>query len=145
MQSKNIFLTMDSIQHDISPDITHAVYEGRYTFLSGSHIVSYEECFEEDNHAPLKSNCLLRLSDEKISITKHGDIATKMVFEKGNTFHDSYRTPFGSFPMEIKTDALSITKTNDVIRAKIDYLLSLNHAPVSHCTITILVTGQKKA
>lgn len=145
MQAKKILLTIDSIQHDISPDITHAVYEGTYTCLSGTHIISYEEIFEDENHAPLKGTCLLRMSKEKITISKKGAINTKMVFETGKDFHDNYQTPFGSFPMSIQTNALSITEKKDCIQAKTDYLLNLNDSPVSNCSITITISTQNTA
>lgn len=132
-------ITICSTQHDISDETTETVYCGNYRFIGGKHIISYDEYYEEDGSVPSKSTNLLKIEKDMLQITKRGTIQSQMLFRTGKKYNDIYRTPFGSFDMEIQTEQLDISENDNQILATIRYTLAFNHAPVSKCTIQITI------
>lgn len=124
-----------STQHDISDETMETIYTGNYRNLSGKHIISYDEYFEEEGTIPSKSTNLVKIEGDAIQITKKGTVNTQMYFKSSKDYKDLYQTPFGSFDMLIQTERLEIKEMQNQISATICYTLSLNHVPVSKCTI----------
>lgn len=141
MKNKEIKITIKGIQHDISDECMENTYVGQYTAMSDSHIIKYDEYLEEENATQVTNKNLVKISKDSIHITKKGAVNTQMHFQQGKKHYSVYQTPFGNFDMMIDTEQLTICKSENTINANIIYSLSLNHCPVSKCTIQIQVTG----
>lgn len=134
MERKNVSITITSIQHDIEGSRTKQHYAGFYSFLNGTHIISYAEYDVEAPAAPTAKN-LLKLTGHTFSLRKSGAITTKMVFENEKSHRDVYQTPFGSFPMTLKTKKLQMDASTEKITVFLNYDLHLDDRYVSNCTI----------
>lgn len=140
MNNTNVKITIQGTQHDISEETTEATYSGCYRFLSGKHIITYDEYFEEEGTLPSKNTNLIKIDSDSIQITKKGTVTTQMYFENGKKHFGTYQTPFGTFDMMLYTNQLTLQKTEQIISATINYELSLNNCPVSKCTIHIYIS-----
>lgn len=68
----------------------------------------------------------IKISDNKISIKKFGEVNSTMNFEKGVVNKSKYRTPQGLFIIETKTRELKIDKkTENCIKLNIDYDINI--------------------
>ena len=132
-------ITIYSTQHDISEETTETVYTGEYRFLAGTHVISYDEYFQEEGNTPSKTTSLIKINENFIHIAKKGIITTQMHFDTYKTYQGNYQTPFGSFAMLIDTEQISVNEQENEIQADFTYHLSLNHCPVSKCTIQIRI------
>lgn len=137
--SHNTEITICSTQHDISEETTETVYTGEYRFLAGTHVISYDEYFQEEGNIPSKTTSLVKINENFIHIAKKGTITTQMHFEPCKTYQGNYQTPFGSFAMLIDTEQISVSEQENEIKADFKYHLSLNHCPVSRYTIQIRI------
>lgn len=145
IENKNVQITIKGTQHDISDSSMETTYLGSYRQLAGKHVISYNEYFEEDGAPPSTNANLIKIDNGTIHITKKGTVNTQMHFESGKKHHGIYQTPFGSFDMVIHTEKLAILETEQGLVADILYTLSLNHCPVSKCTIQIKVTERNSS
>lgn len=143
MERKNVSITITSTQHDIEESQTTGYYSGFYSFLNGTHIISYAEYDTETPEAPTAKN-LLKLTDHTFSLRKTGDITTKMFFENEKSHRDIYQTPFGSFPMTLETKKLQINAFTEKITIFLNYDLQLDDRYISNCTIEMEIIFQKE-
>ncbi len=140
MNSK-VLITIKGIQHefeDIFDTGIQTIQQGIYKQVSGKHIVTYEELSEEDNGgSPSTVKNMLKIDSDSVSLTKHGQISTDMLFKEGYYHLGVYETPFGTLQAGFITSKLSISEELDSIDIQIDYGLELNYSHVSDCTIFI--------
>lgn len=141
MKIREIKITIKGTQHDILEETTENTYTGQYTYLSDTHIIKYNEYLEEENTVPAVNKNLVKINDTSIHITKKGAVNTQMHFEQGKKHYDVYQTPFGDFNMMIDTEQVTVQKNKDILDVTIVYSLSLNHCPVSKCTIQMQISG----
>ncbi len=142
--SKTAEITIYSTQHDISDETTETLYTGEYRFLADTHVISYEEFFQEEGNPPAKTTTLIKIGEDFIHIAKKGAITTQMHFEPLKAYHGSYQTPFGTFALLIDTKHLAVCEQENEVQADIKYYLSLNNCPVSRCIIRIQIKIEKK-
>lgn len=138
-KKRDVKITVHSIQHDVSDEVSKNSYQGDCHYMAGKHIVRYEEVFETEEGSTEKSDNLVKIGDDFVQIRKKGAVSTQMHFEVAKEHHAPYQTPFGVFDMTILTDALQVQKTDKDMTIHIQYQLSLNQCPISHCTINMKI------
>lgn len=123
-------------------DAIEAIAPGEYFFRNGKHYVLYEEITEEGNESAISKN-MLKLSSDRVELTKKGITNVSMCFEKGKKDISYYETPYGSLVIGIHTTQLTVDVQEDLgILAVINYSLDINYNHVSDCTIKIKIVNR---
>lgn len=142
---KNVLVSITS-QHsgDGSDHAIQTLVHGTYSYIQGKHVIRYEEILEERSDSePATTLCILKIAEDNISLTKHGQANTEMYFKQGEAFNGLYDTPFGCLQMRLCTLHLSIKESPGAISAELDYGLELNQSHVGDCCLKIEITFQE--
>lgn len=138
--TREVLVSLSGLQKELEEDdalevVTPAVYCKR----DGKHYIRYEE-FQEDSAEPTK--VLLKLSEEKVEVTKQGESNVHMLFEQGKQYTTMYQMPFGTMAMGIHTTSMNMLEQEDEINAEILYGLDINYSHVSDCQVKIKVSAR---
>ena len=86
-------------------NVTELVTEGKYYKKGDKHYISYKETevtgFEE-------TTTMLKIENDRVHLTRYGQVNTHMVFAPGEKHTGYYDTPFGSFTVGIISDAVKV-------------------------------------
>lgn len=118
------------------PECTVTEVNGEYYFRNQTHYVMFEESQEGFSE---KTKSMLKIKEDSVELTKKGLIHSHMFFAKQNVYATEYKTPFGSFLMEIHTGNLEIKESDREIKIKIEYSLKSQEQPVADCDIHIII------
>ena len=66
---------------------------------------------------------LMKISDNRLEITRRGAIRSSMVFVPGQQIAAEYITPYGPINLEVRTERLSVNRLADATRVRVQYLL----------------------
>lgn len=139
--TKDVLISLSGLQFDIDDEeVLEVISKGQYYIKNNKHYVIYKE-FDEDNQGATSTNTI-KLSPKQIDITKRGSNNVHMIFEEGKETVSYYETPFGSLLIGLSTSKITLDTSDDLIKARIHYDLSVNYTHVSECDITITVTAQ---
>lgn len=143
--TNKVLVTIHGLQHEIDDEEGIKTKQtGNYRMVSGKHIISYKEYFkDEETGMDAQVSNLLKISENKITLTKHGAANTEMTFEAGKTHTGFYETPFGSMQMRLDTSRVDIEIDKDKIELSIDYGLDMNYSHISDCTINMVIESIK--
>lgn len=137
-------LTIRGIQTD--PDghtqDNTSVCMARYFPRDGGHIF---RCREGEEENPALSE--LYVSREVVRMERGGSGVSRMIFDpSAELTRCDYGTPFGTIPMEIRTERISVLDGGGNgqsametirIRARVQYLLSMDETWTLRCSVTI--------
>lgn len=139
---KNVLVSITSRHgRESGNDAIQSLVHGTYSYIQGKHVIRYEEILEENpGSEPAATRCILKIAEDNISLTKHGQADTEMYFKQGETFESFYDTPFGSLQMRLCTSRLSIKESPEAISAELEYGLDLNENPMGSCRLQIDIT-----
>lgn len=101
---------------------------GSYFEKGGSAYVLYDEETENGD----VNKCRLKLSDTELEMRKNGQVSTVMVFDRLKNTSSFFRTPYGSFNLEIKTKRLDIYKSPVELKVKLEYEMSVGDVKSFH-------------
>ena len=142
MKEKVLVTITGSHETDGETESIETIQPGNYKFLQGKHFVQYEEVLEESlSGKPVCAKCLLKISEDSVTLTKKGPAQTEMFFKTGEDYTTLYDTPFGSLQMRLYTTALDIQESEDSLTITIDYSMDMNYSHVSDCNIKIKITS----
>ena len=90
------------------------------------------------------SGCITRNSvkiegGKSVTRTCSGYKASTMRFVDGSETATNYVTKYGTFAMKFMTNYVSVTETDKEIRVSIEYILSVDSAPIGNQQLTIWV------
>ena len=83
---------------------------GRYTRRAGKEYIRYEEVYDGES---AKSDTLIKISEDRVEISKKGAITTIMEFIQDKKTVSCYNTPYGGLAMSIYTSMLDIERDED--------------------------------
>ncbi len=112
----------------------------RYTRDGAQHVLEYEETGETGDK-PTHSRLLIER--ERIEISRKGMIESCMIMEREKEHACLYETPYGAFPMKIRTGLVNCLETEDKIHARAKYTLALEGAYTADCAVTIRIEPVK--
>ncbi len=142
MKEKVLVTITGSHETDGETESIETLQPGNYKFLHGKHFIQYEEVLEESlSGKPVSAKCLLKVSENNVTLSKKGPTQTEMYFKTGESYTTIYETPFGSLQMKLYTTALKIQETEDSLTIQIDYSMDMNYSHVSDCNIKIHITS----
>ncbi len=136
--NKNVVIRIEAIQRypGQKPEKTVTEAEAEYFLRAGSHYVIFEES-QEGFTEKIKS--MLKIKNNSVELTKKGLIHSHMFFEEEVTFASEYKTPFGSFMLDMNTKKLEVKETPTEIEVEIVYSLETRELAVADCNIRIMI------
>ena len=123
---------------------------GRYTgvqtcalpiWRAGKEYIRYEEVYDGES---AKSDTLIKISEDRVEISKKGAITTIMEFIQDKKTVSCYNTPYGGLAMSIYTSMLDIERDEDKINIALEYTMDVNGQQMSECKVRIEICNQGK-
>lgn len=140
--TKDVVLRMEATQRypGEEPQSSITQISAEYYLRNGSHYVMFEETQEGFTE---KVKGMLKIKKGSVELSKKGLIQSHMLFEDDLRYASEYRTPFGSFMMDVCTHLLNVTEGEDKIAMEIKYSLETEGRPVTDCFIKITITEKQ--
>ncbi len=134
--TRDVLITLRGVQQmpQGDPQEIEMIVPGEYFFEDGTHTLVYDEIMED-----LSGNVhnVTKFSSEVLDVTRTGVVETRMIFHPGEREMTHYETPMGEILIEIDTQELKLTESEDLLSLVVDYSLGMNYEPVSLNQISI--------
>ncbi|WFD10120.1 DUF1934 domain-containing protein [Tepidibacter hydrothermalis] len=106
---ENVLVKINTVQMDFkgNKDNLELITEAKLYVKNNATYVIYEE---SEISGMKGTTSRLKITEDCVIIKKIGRNNSELVFELGKRFKTLYRTPHGSFPMEIVTKKIEINK-----------------------------------
>lgn len=111
---------------------------GRIVQLNGNYYIRYTESKEDEEVATM-----IKIGEDGVvSLTRHGDSKTRLVFDNNEETLTTYPTPQGVLQLAVKTDRLSISTTEQPFagEVEVDYMIHMADAPLGTYKIRLIFT-----
>lgn len=133
---KEVIIFLNSVQHDgMSEDEQiEIITAGQYYNKNGKRYLIYEEMPESGGAV---SKNVIKISDEKVEITKTGDSSVKMLFEEHKKSYSSYDMPYGKMMVGLETKRIDFKEEEDKLNLRLEYRLELDYHPMAECVVNI--------
>ncbi|HEX3020998.1 MAG TPA: DUF1934 domain-containing protein [Lachnospiraceae bacterium] len=139
--TKDVLIAIAGLQFDIDSDETiEVITVGQYYKKDDKHYIFFDEILEETGET-VKNR--IKIGEDQVEILKSGASNVHMVFETGKKNITYYSTPFGNLMIGIDTLRIDLEEELEQILLKIDYVLDVNYAHVSDCSIKLRITSKK--
>ena len=125
---------------DGDSDTIEVITNGSCYEKNGKWYVLYEEIMEELN-AVTKNT--VKISADKVEITKKGLLQAQMVYETGKMNVCNYTTPMGLILLGITTKDISFCVEENKLHLDIQYSLEMNGQPVSGNRLELTAESRK--
>lgn len=133
---KNVVITVRGLQPTVdAEEAIEVISAGTYMRKEDTHYLSYEEA-DEDGHITKNR---IKITPEKIEMTKQGGVASKMLFWIGEKQYSCYATPFGELTLGMTTKQITVEEEAAKLLVKLQYGLEINGQFVSECELDIAV------
>lgn len=137
--TKEVTVLIDGSQLDTEEETVRTTASGVYRKLNGKHVIHYEESI--DGGEGITKNTV-SIASEHVEIVKKGVISTVMSFDLLEPSQTFYQTPYGRLLLQIQTTELLIEESQDEIKVRLRYLLSVNGEYLSDNQILIRVNAR---
>lgn len=128
---------MDGEDNDVEMITT-----GDYFQKNGRHYIIYDEIMDGFEGSVRNT---LKITPDKMDISKRGIANTHMVFEQDCKNQTRYVTPLGEMIVGICTNKVLLDEQEDSLRISVNYSLDINYQHVSDCNITVDVCSREHA
>lgn len=113
---------------------------GKMRKINDKIYISYHEY-----EGKMPCSCVIKIAgDEKLSITKSGNVCSKLVLEKGKKHYCPYSTGEGTFVLGVFTDDIKVRYAEEKCDIKLKYALDINSQLISRNEISISAERIKK-
>ena len=110
---------------------------GKFYDKDGKYYLSYAE---GDFSGMEKCNTTLKISpDGTVTMMRHGQTNTHMIFEKGKCHIGHYETPYGDFTISVTANDINVSLDENGGNIDIDYIMDINHISRSRNGISLTV------
>ncbi len=135
--TKDVLVHITGLQADMDGEAIEMAVPGTYYLKDGKHYVFYEE--SQEGFAEV-SKCQLRLQGTTcLEIIKKGLSNMHMVLDVGQRTSTIYATPYGQFELEISTEKLEISETEQEVHISAAYDMSAEGSLVTRSEIEIRI------
>lgn len=139
--TKDVLVRVKGTQYmDGDSDTIEVITNGSCYEKNGKWYVLYEEIMEELN-AVTKNT--VKISADKVEITKKGLLQAQMVYETGKMNVCNYTTPMGLILLGITTKDISFCVEENKLHLDIQYSLEMNGQPVSGNRLELTAESRK--
>lgn len=123
MQKRNVIISIHSRQcMDGQEDTVVQEAEGLLARAGEGWTLAYRE---GDDSGLGDTKTILRLEPEQVTLTRLGEVNSRMIFRKGTPHTSPYETPFGTIPLTVRTHRLETALEEDGGAIEIDYQIEL--------------------
>lgn len=141
--TKDVIISIKGLQFENSNDELAEPVEvinfGEYYNKNGKHYIMFDEVVEGFTESTKNT---LKISDDKVDITKKGITNVHMAFEENKKNVTCYNTPYGSIMIGIDAREINIEEKEESINVKVNYGLEVNYEHLANCSITINVMAK---
>ena len=110
---------------------------GKFYDKDGKYYLSYAE---GDFSGMEKCNTTLKISpDGTVTMMRHGQTTTHMIFEKGKCHIGHYETPYGDFTISVTANDINVSLDENGGNIDIDYIMDINNVSRSRNGISLTV------
>jgi uncharacterized beta-barrel protein YwiB (DUF1934 family) len=125
---KEVRITIKGIQkNEEAEEVMETAAFGEFAIVGSSYYLRYEEISEEGE--TIKT--MIKLSEDRVEVTKKNGVDSKMIFVVGQTTSTDYATPYGTLQMEMETERADFGLVDDCLEVNLEYSLYLNGEFVS--------------
>ncbi|NLB78813.1 MAG: DUF1934 domain-containing protein [Clostridiaceae bacterium] len=124
---KRVLITVNSVIDDASGenDKMSFITEGVLSKEDNDFIVSYEE---SEITGLDGTTTIFRVNKDSVTLTRHGNVDSMMLFEVGKTHLSDYDTKYGSVMLGITAKNVDVNFNDKGGDIKVDYVLEYNRA-----------------
>ena len=124
---KRVLITVNSVIDDASGenDKMSFITEGVLSKEDNDFIVSYEE---SEITGLDGTTTIFRVNRDSVTLTRHGNVDSMMLFEVGKTHLSDYDTKYGSVMLGITAKNVDVNFNDKGGDIKVDYVLEYNRA-----------------
>jgi len=139
---KKVLITVDSVLGAPSgeTDKISFVTEGTLLKENDDYIISYEE---SEITGLEGTTTTIKISKESVTLIRHGNVDSVMLFEAGKTHLTDYGTQFGSMVLGVTTKNIHIDINDSGGNIKVDYILEFNRAYGGRNKLNVVVSLKK--
>ena len=91
----------------------------------GAYTLSYQESELTGLEGTLTT---FQIEDDRITLMRHGEVNSQMVFEEGRRHLSMYNTPYGALAVGIKTHSMDCRMDDHGGSIEINYAIEIEHA-----------------
>ncbi len=134
--TKEVIVNIEGRQLDSDEMVIIIKVDGVYHLQHQKHFIQYDEPAETED-AVIKN--MIKISPNRIEITKKGAAASQMNFDLDQNTEAIYQTPYGDLCFQIRTSGIFLEETENSILVKLEYALYSEGSQLSeHRTIIMI-------
>lgn len=134
--TKKVFIKIVGSQPGTEEEPVSMSACGIYHLTNGKHYIQYDEKSEDDK---VVLNNIIKISEERILLTKKGAQNSQMDFDLSAATQTIYQTPYGNLPLDIMTKSIIINETAEKMVVELKYALFSNESQLSDNKLVIIV------
>ena len=135
---KDVYISIKGSQdYGADKDAMELTTAGKFYDKDGKYYLSYAE---GDLSGMEKCHTTLKISpDGIVTMMRHGQTNTHMIFEKGKCHIGHYETPYGDFTISVTANDISVSLDENGGNIDIDYIMDINNVARSSNGISLTV------
>ncbi len=139
---KQVMITVNSTIDDASGEVDKMSFitEGKLTKENEEYLVSYEESEITGLNG---TTTTLKVGKESVTLIRHGNVSSMMLFEVGKTHLTGYETEYGNMMLGITARNVAIEMGDSGGEIHVDYVLEYNRIYGGRNTIRVNVSEKK--
>lgn len=138
MPNTNVQITIRSIQHfdGLEPERVEQTAQGCLEETERGFTLTYLEG-EESGLGGTRTT--LEVEGDRVTLTRAGEVSSRMVFEAGMSHTSDYATPYGVLPLEVHTHSLRTDLAQGEI--EIDYHITIGPQQSGRTSLRLSIRG----
>lgn len=139
---KQVLITVNSVLDSVSGEVDKMSFitEGTLHREDNDFIVSYEE---SEITGLDGTTTILRVNRDSVTLTRHGNVDTMMLFEVGKTHLSDYDTEYGNVILGVTAKNVDVNFNETGGDIKVDYILEFNRAYGGKNSLCVSVSERK--
>lgn len=133
---KEVWIRMVS-KSDAEDGPTEILSKGNCYLKDGAYHLLYDGIEDEESNQIVHHR--IRITPERVEVTRRGSTRSYMVFQEGESHQCEYQTPYGMMLLTFATDRLNYKKEEDRIMVGLEYRILLEGVPLSTNSMEIQV------
>ena len=135
---KDVYISIKGSQdYGDDKDAMELTTAGKFYDKDGKYYLSYTE---GDLSGMEKCSTTLKISpDGIVTMMRHGQTNTHMIFEKGKCHIGHYETPYGDFTISVTANEINVSLDENGGNIDIDYIMDINNVARSRNGISLTV------
>lgn len=139
---KQVLITVNSVIDDVSGDKDKMCFvtEGTLTKEKDGYILKYEE---SEITGLEGTTTTLKVEKNSVTLIRHGNVDSMMLFEVGKTHLTDYDTQYGSVILGITAKNVDVDFCESGGNIKVDYILEYNRSYGGRNSLNVSVSERK--